>query len=130
MATITESLEAIALEVRENVIARERKPTALSSLEHEIALTSEQLDRLRQVHKEQLRRIVRAECYVDSDLIKLQSYQPAVFLFRLKVRDSLEGKLLNLDMERRKRIASYEKDIATLHDRLLSLLAQHAHLKP
>ncbi len=130
MTSISEGLEALALEIRERTGTHKRKATALSLLEQEIGLISEHLDRARDIHKEQLRRIVRAECYVDSDLIKLQSYQPAVFLFRLKVRDSLEGKLLNLDMERRKRIASYEKDIATLHDRLLSLLAQHAHLKP
>ena len=130
MTSISEGLEALALEIRERAGTHERKATAFSLLEQEIGLISEHLDRVRDIHKEQLRRIVRAECYVDSDLIKLQSYQPAVFLFRLKARDNLESKLLKLDMERRKLIASHEQEMMRLQEKLFSLMSQHAHLKP
>ncbi len=129
MTTLTEGLEALALEIRENVVVLKRKPTVLSLLEQEIGLVSEQLDRVRQTHKEQLRRIMTAETYVDTDLIRLETYQPAVFLFRLKVRDNLENKLLKLDMERRRLIASHEQELMRLQEKLFSLVAQHAHLK-
>ncbi|MCZ6655526.1 MAG: hypothetical protein O7D91_21165 [Planctomycetota bacterium] len=130
MTSISEGLETLARDIRERGGTHKRKATALSLLEQEIGLISEHLDRVRDVHKEQLRRIVRAETYVDTDLITLQSYQPGVFLFRLKARDNLEGKLLKLDMERRKLIASHEQEMMRLQEKLFSLMSQHAHLKP
>ena len=127
--TLTTILEHVAQQIRSR-LSKHTRPTPESLLELQIGLCSEQLDRLRDVRDDQLRRILRAECYVGTDLLKLDSYAPAtIFHFRFEARDNLKNKLLQLDMERRRLLLAHERDRQGLHTTLLQLLSEHAALE-
>jgi len=126
--TIAESLEAIANEIT-NKLTLDSRVTPQNKIEREIAFVSEQLDRVRDVHEQQRRAILRAETYVDTDLMKLDSYHLRQFVHRHKVRDNLKTKLLKLDMERRKLLGSSEQRISELQRELLTLLTKHLQLR-
>jgi len=128
--TIIESLEKLADTIRERTKKARLDPSTTSLLEQEIALTLEQLERSNELHQEQLTRIIRSETYVDTDLIKLDSYHLRLFVHRHKVRDNLKTKLLKLDMERRSLITSHEHQVTKLQSSLLTLLQQHSRLAP
>ena len=128
--TIAQSLEAKAREIRQQLNMSGSLAATTSFLEQEIALTSEQLDRVRKSYEQQMRGFVRAETYVDTDLMKLDSYHLRRFVHRHKVRDNLKTKLLKLDSERRKLITSHEDQVAKLHLRLLSLLQERTGINP
>jgi len=128
MTTVTESLEERVRDIRSRVREAE-ETTPLSLLEREIAFIGERLEGSREMHRDLMDRILRAECYVGSDLLALETYNPMVFAYRLKTRDNLKNKLLRLDVERRQLIAAHVVREADLHERLLRLLAQHAHLQ-
>ena len=130
MAGISESLEEIAAGIRMNAKPGKLQPTTVSLLEQEIAFASEQLERIRHLHTEQLRSITKSESYVSTDLMKLDFYLPQLFDFRFRARDNLKNKLLKLDMERRRLITLYEQQLAELRRKLLSLIGEHSHLKP
>ena len=126
--TIAESLEAIANEIT-NKLTLDSRVTPQTKIECEIAFVSEQLDRVRKVHEQQRSAIVRAETYVDTDLMKLDSYHLRHFTQRHKVRDNLKTKLLKLDMERRKLLGSSEQRISELQRELLTLITKHLQLR-
>lgn len=128
--TTAESLERLANTIRERTKKARLDPSTVSLLEQEIALTLEQLERSKEVHQEQLTRIIRAETYVDTDLIKLDSYHLRLFVHRHKVRDNLKTKLLKLDMERRSLITLHEHHVTKFQSSLLTLLQQHSRLAP
>lgn len=128
--TMAESLEELANTIRERTKKRRLDASTTSFLEQEIALTLEQLERAKELHQEQLTRIIRSETYVDTDLIKLDSYHLRQFTNRHRVRDNLKTKLLKLDMERRTLISLHEDKATKFQSRLLTLLQQHARLAP
>ena len=128
--TMAESLEALANTIHERTKTTRLDPSTTFLLEQEIALTAEQLERSKALHDEQLRRIIRAETYVDTDLISLDSYHLRLFVHRHKVRDNLKTKLLKLDMERRSLITSHEQQVIRFQSTLLTLLQQHSRLAP
>ena len=101
----------------------------MSRLEREIAFWSAALDRMRTLHEEQLLHLLRAECYVETDLMALESYAPKVVMYRFKVRDNLKTKLLQIDQERRRLRQTHEHDVESVHERLLGLLDKRAHLR-
>lgn len=126
--SLTERIEKSARLLRRRRVPG-REPTPLFHLEEEIVLLSERLDRVRAVHQEQLRSILRAECYVDTDLMALETYSTRGFYYRTKARDSLKSKLLALDAERRHATLAHEREVAELHERLLGLLARREYLR-
>jgi hypothetical protein len=89
----------------------------------------DQLDRVNEGHAEQLRSLVVAECYVSSDLLKLESYLPHVFAYRAGLRDSLKTKLLKVSMERLKLAREHERDVRDLHGRLLEAMEKLKQLE-
>ena len=126
---IRENLEAIAKDLEEKLKHQEEKARPLSVLEQEIVLVSEHLDEIRQVHQEQLRHLIRAECYVETDLMKLDFYNPRQYQILFKARDNLKNKLLQIDKERRQLVTTHTREVRELHDKLFSLLAQHTITK-
>ena len=72
--------------------------------------------------------MLRSECYVESDLLKIETYDPILFLFRFEARNDLKNKLLKLEVERRKMALTYESELKTLWDRLLTLVNRRSQL--
>lgn len=127
MAKIAKNLEAIARRVRRTKREADRT-TPRSHLALEIAVLSERLDGLRELHTGQLRGLLREECKIDTDLIRLESHKPRVFQYRAKIRDNLKNRLFHLEKDRRLLKGNQEKEIADLQDRLFKLLRQHSTL--
>lgn len=125
MTTVTKDLEGIARHIRKTRGQRKDKSRTLLILEQEISLASEQLDRARKIHKQQLDSIRRIEFYTERDLEQLKGYS----MDARDRREKLKNKLLKLNRDRRRQIAEHEKDMATMHDRLCSLIAQRSHLR-
>ena len=116
------------LEERARSLARKITwdPSVSSSIEREVALTLEHLDTTREFREEQLRRLLKAECYVESDLLKLDSYRPRQYHFMFDSRDRLKNKLLQIDKERRQLLSTHLQETRELQGKLFNLLNQHA----
>jgi hypothetical protein len=120
--TVTDLLEERARGIRDRYVEPERA-TPLSLLERDIAFSCEQLERLRTSVQDQLLRILRNEATIGTDLLNLDASASAAF------RDHLKTRIAHLDVERRQVLATYERNLAILRERLLQLLGQHAHLR-
>ena len=127
MAGVAKSLEAMARSIRR---ARKRAASSApqSQLAEEIALLSERLDGLRDTHAWQMRSLLREECHIGTDLMRLESYEPRLFWYRGKPRELLKRRRSDLKRERRKQIRDHERELAELHERLCKLLRQHTTL--
>ncbi|KKK90151.1 hypothetical protein LCGC14_2725950, partial [marine sediment metagenome] len=69
MSRFTKSLEEKA-EFLASIPKREQWDKSIPSIvRREIALTVDQIKRLKEKHEEQFRRLLRIECYVDTDLM-------------------------------------------------------------
>jgi len=129
MTSVAKTLEEKARELAKGLEERAKPRGVLLMLELEIALTIEHIDRLRALHQKLERSLLRSECYVGSDLLKLDTYTPRSFAFRLSARGNLKNKLLKIEVERRHLAAAQEQELGTLHDRLLSLIGKHRLLR-
>ena len=97
-------------------------------IEEEVALAVEQLDSLRELHKEQLQGLLRAECYVGTELMQLQNLIPRWSLDRPPERERLHNQLSAIEVERRKHIAVYEDKLRGLYEKLLLLAQRHGQV--
>ena len=130
MTSLHDLLETTARAIREKAAVPTAEATPASVLELQIAFWSEALDQTRAHHRDLLRSILRAECYVGTDLMQLDSYAPAkIWHHRFDARDNLKNKLLQLDAERRRLAATHDRDVRDVRARLLDLLVQHAFLR-
>lgn len=127
MSSIGERLEEKARRLSQEAHQRERDPVT-SQLEDEIGLVLEHLDRMRALHQEQVRSVLRSECAVETDLHALENYSTGMFRYMGQLRDNLKRRVFLLDKERRELMAHQEKDEAELQLMLLKLLARRDQL--
>lgn len=99
-----------------------------SLLEQEIALTVEQMDRLRQLNKDQLRSLLRTECYVDTDLMQMEARLPPEDDRRFAERDKFHKQLMAVEAERRKLSIFYDEKMRICQQKLLSLMQKHGQI--
>jgi len=91
-------------------------------------VTLDHVDNLKSLHEKLQRSLLRSECYVGSDLLKLVSYNPRIYAAQFKVRDNLKNKLLKIEIERRKLTLTMDHDLRNMMDRLFNLLVKHDQL--
>ena len=127
MDEVAERLESIARSFRRTQTAFS-PDTPRAQLALEIAVLSERLDRARNLHRDHLREILRAQCRIGTDLMALDSYLPRVPRYRAKSRDNLKNQLLTLERDRLRRLRDHESDVSALQDQLFKRLRQHAGL--
>jgi len=122
MGKFIKSLEEIA----NQVVGGSRKHiwdnSIPSMVRREIALTTDQIKRLRDQHDKQFRRLLRVECAVDTDLMQLQQHEPRQPLYHPPEREKLKQRLFDIERERRGLNQKLEKETRGLEDRLLSLV--------
>jgi DNA integrity scanning protein DisA with diadenylate cyclase activity len=94
----------------------------------EIALAIEQMDRLKELHKKQLYRLLQVECYVDTEIMQMEQRMPRYSSYRFPEREKLQRRLFALGQERRKLHIQHEEKTRSLEDRLLSLINKHEQL--
>lgn len=121
------------LEDKANELTAERKlPLWDNSIpgmvRREIALTVDQIKRLRDRHDEQFRKLLKIECYVDTDLIQLEQRQPRYVPYHFPEKEKLKQRLFDIEKERRTLSLRLEEKTQSLEDRLLSLINKHEQL--
>lgn len=116
---------------RELLADKRSKPydsSIISLIEQEIALTLEQIDRLRSLHQNQLYSLSQANCYINTELMQMEARTPRYSPYRFPERDKLQHRLFAVESERRRESVFYEGQIQGLQRRLLSLMQKHRQL--
>jgi len=98
-------------------------------LRREIALTVDQIIRLKERHDEQFRRLLRLECYVDTELLQMEARQPRYVPYHFPEKEKLKQRLFEIEKERRILSMRLEEKIQGLETRLLSLINKHEQLE-
>ncbi len=99
-----------------------------SIVRREIALTVDQIKRLKEKHEEQFRRLLRIECYVDTDLMQLEQRIPRYAPYHFPEKEKFKQRLFEIEKERRNLSLRLEEKTQGLEDKLLSLVNRHEQL--
>ncbi|MCK5225189.1 MAG: hypothetical protein KAQ89_00575 [Planctomycetes bacterium] len=122
MSKFTKSLEKKA-EFIASVPKREQWDKSIPSIvRREIALTVDQIERLREQHDKQFRRLLRIECYVDTDLMQLEQRQPRYVPYHFPEKEKFKQRLFEIEKERINLSLKLEEKTRGLEDKLLSLV--------
>lgn len=104
--------------------------TITRTIEREIALVLDHMDRLRSLHEKLRDNLLQMRCYTDTELIQMEDRTPQYSPYRFPEREKLQRRLLALEKERRQLALSEEDKLQELHKQLLSLLNRHNQLSP
>ncbi|MBA7538830.1 hypothetical protein ES705_31107 [subsurface metagenome] len=128
MSKFTKSLEEKA-EHLASVPKRELWDKSIPSIvRREIALTVDQIKRLKERHEEQFRRLLRIECYVGTDLMQLEKRIPRYIPHHFPEKEKLKQRLFEIEKERRNLSLKLEDKVRGLEDKLLSLVNRREQL--
>ena len=128
MSKFTKSLEEKA-EHLASVPKREQWDKSIPSIvRREIALTVDQIKRLKERHDEQFLRLLRIECYVDTDLVQLQQRISRYAPYHFPEKEKFKQRLFEIEKERRNLSLRLEEKTQTLESKLLELLNRHNQL--
>ncbi len=97
-------------------------------IRREITLTTDQIKRLKNRHDDQLKRLLRLECYVCTDLKQMQNRQPRYLPYHFPEKEKLKQRLFDIEKERRNLSLRLEEKTQNLEERLLSLINKHQQL--
>ena len=103
--------------------------TIPAMLRREIALTVDQIKRLRERHEEQFLRLLRLECYVDTELMQMEQRQPRYAPYHFPEKQKLRQQLFDIEKDRRNLSLRLEEKTQGLEERLLSLINKHEQLE-
>ncbi len=129
MAKLRDDLEAIAGSFRRRRSRTPRQITPTSQLEAELVLVGERLEEARRAHEKQSRGLFGEECRINTDLLRLRSYNPRIYWHEEKTRESLKKRRQALRAEQRRLDREHEREVFDLHERLFKLLQEHAWLR-
>ena len=127
-STFSESLEERARVRAGRIENAQRNRTLSSGLEQAIALTLDQIESVRLVHKEIRRNLLRIECYIDTEIMQREPRIPVYRDGRLAERDMLRARLLNIEQERRRLELIEDEKLRSLHDRLMALMNREGYV--
>jgi hypothetical protein len=128
MAKFSKILEEKARQLAEDSNDRQWDTSISAAIRRQIALTVEQSRRQRELHERQLRRLLRIECYVDTDLMQLEQRIPRYIPHHFPEKEKLKKRLFEIEKERRNLTLRLEEKKQSLEDRLLNLLDKHEQL--
>lgn len=97
-------------------------------IRREIALIVDQIKRLRDRHDEQFHRLLRLECYVDTELMQMEARQPRYVPYHFPEKEKLKQRLFEIEKERRNLSLRLEEKTQNLETRLLELINRHDQL--
>ena len=98
------------------------------TLRREIALTVDQIKRLRERHEEQFRLLLRIECDVGTELMQMDAQSSRDALYHFPERQKLKQQLFDIEKERRSLSLQLEEKTQSLENRLLSLINKHEQI--
>lgn len=128
MAKFTKSLEEKANDIAAFPEKQLWDTTIPAMLQREIALTIDQIKRLKERHDEQFRRLLKLECYVGTDLMQMEQRQPRYLPYHFPEKEKLKQRLFDIEKERRNLSLRLEEKTQGLEDKLLSLINKHKQL--
>jgi len=128
--TLVEKLEAEAHRAAKRSTGESAGFQPEAAVRREIALTLDHIHRVRQVHNDLRRNLVKLECYIDTEIMQREPKPPHFYDKRIAERDMLRARLLRIEHERRQLAVVERERLQTLHDRLLILLERHRQLRP
>ena len=100
-----------------------------SMFRREIALTVDQIQRLRERHEEMFHSLLRLECYVDTDLMAMENRQQQyAAAYNFPEKEQLKQRLFDIEKERRNLSLKLEEKTQNLETRLLELINRHQQL--
>ena len=122
MSEFTKSLEEKA-EFLASVPKQEQWDKSIPSMvRREIALTVNQIKRLKEKHEEQFLRLLHIECYVDTDLMQLEERIPRYAPYHFPEKEKFKQRLFEIEKERRNLSLKLEEKTRGLEEKLLSLV--------
>ena len=110
---------------RGRILGIERVPWDSSPrgfIQRQLALTLNHIGRVRKLNDELVLRLLRMECYTDTELIHMEQRTPRYSPYRFPEREKLQRRLIKIEDERRKLAIAKEEKLQQLHDRLLDLM--------
>lgn len=125
---IANSLEAKAKEITQHYPEDLDNPSPAFNIQREISLTLEEIHRWRQLQEDLKHRLVKSECYVESEKMQMEQRMPRYSHYRFAERHKFQKQLAKIGEEGRKLAVNHEVRMQTMHQRLLSLLNKHAHI--
>ncbi|MEN6384054.1 MAG: hypothetical protein ABFD79_02540 [Phycisphaerales bacterium] len=128
MAKFKKTLEEKANEIVAYPARAQWENSIPGMIRREIALTVDQIRRLQERHDEQFMRLLRVECYVDTELLNMEQRQPRYAPYHFPEKDKLKQRLFDIEKERRNLSLRLEEKTQSLEDRLLSLINKHQQL--
>jgi len=97
-------------------------------IRREIALTIDQIKRLKERHDEQFCRLLKLECYVDTDLMQMEQRQPRYLPYHFPEKEKLKQRLFDIEKDRRNLSLRLEEKTQGLEQKLLELINRHEQL--
>lgn len=102
--------------------------TIPAMIRREIAFTIDQIKRLKERHEEQFHRLLKLECYIDTDLMQLEQRQPRYVPYHFPEKEKLKQRLFEIEKERRNLSLKLEEKTQGLEEKLLNLINRHKQL--
>lgn len=109
-----------------NILGRSFNPS--DKLQREISLVYNQLRRTKKLHEEQLLRLLRIECYVESELKEIELRLPPYSSNRYPELEKLQRRLFEIERDRRAVKLRLEDKVQELEDRMMSLSNKLANI--
>lgn len=94
-------------------------------IRREIALTVDQIKRLKEQHDKQFRRLLRIECHIDTELLQMEQRKPRYAPYHFPEKEKLKQRLFDIEKDRRNLSLKLEERTQGLEERLLSLINKH-----
>ena len=128
MANFTRTLEEKARQLAGGSNDRYWDTSIPATIRRELGLSLDHISRQKQLHERQLRRLLRIECYTDTDLIQLECRIPRYTPHHFPEKEKFKKRLFEIETERRNLTLRLEEKNQSLEDRLLNLLDKHEQL--
>lgn len=128
LSTFRRSLEFKAGEIAQHCPNDLENPTPAMGIGREISLTLETIHRWKHLQEDLRRKLVRSECYVETERMQMEERMPSYSHYRFAERHKFRQQLAKIEEERRKLLVGHEERMQSLHQHLLSLLNKHAHI--
>lgn len=128
MQSFTDKLEDKARKVLASPDRKNNYFSLSSLIKNDLALTLNQINKLRTRGKDIFQSLLQSECYVETELMQMDDRTPKYSPYRFSERTKLQSRLGRIAEERRRFTLTHAEKFDSLHDRLLSLLKKHRQL--
>lgn len=129
MVAFTESFEEKARHIAKDVDVHDWDNSLPAVLKRNIALTLNQIDRLREFHDKHRTQFLETECDLGTELMQMEARTPPYSPMRFPEREKLNRSLIGIKNEQRKHNVIYEDKLQNLQKTLLKLLHEYEQIK-